>query len=190
MKKCPEKDHAIAIGLPTYNTGKPCKHGHLSDRNTKTSVCIECRRIQTSDRRINNPEAYKAYQKAWKTANRLKVNEDMRAWAHKNRDKIRAKYTKYYANNRDKVNDLAEHNRLKRLKRVPTWLSKEDRQSIRKVYALARELTAAYGFPWEVDHVIPLRGKTVSGLHVPSNLQIMPKSENRRKSNYYTERGL
>lgn len=48
---------------------------------------------------------------------------------------------------------------------------------------LAKLRGALTGFPWEVDHVIPLRGKTASGLHNPFNLQVIPRSENRRKSN-------
>ena len=40
---------------------------------------------------------------------------------------------------------------------------------------------------WEVDHILPLNGKLVSGLHVWNNLQVIPAIINRRKSNKYDE---
>jgi 5-methylcytosine-specific restriction endonuclease McrA len=51
-------------------------------------------------------------------------------------------------------------------------------------YDVAKLRTKATGVTWEVDHVIPLRGKSVSGLHVPTNLQVILKSENRAKRNF------
>ena len=38
---------------------------------------------------------------------------------------------------------------------------------------------------WHVDHIIPLQGKNVSGLHVFSNLRVIPGEENVKKSNKY-----
>jgi hypothetical protein len=58
---------------------------------------------------------------------------------------------------------------------------------IRKVYAFSARLTAETGIRHEVDHVIPLQGETVCGLHWEGNLQVLPKIDNIRKSNRLLE---
>jgi hypothetical protein len=40
-----KRKDALTAGLTTYETGKPCKHGHLSPRDTLTGVCLECREM-------------------------------------------------------------------------------------------------------------------------------------------------
>ena len=50
---------------------------------------------------------------------------------------------------------------------------------------LATILTKSTGYEWQVDHIIPLQGKNVSGLHVPENLQVIERSMNSKKRNKY-----
>ena len=66
------------------------------------------------------------------------------------------------------------------LRAMPKWC---DRAAINEIYRRAKELTIQTGLKHEVDHIIPLRGKTVWGLHIPINLQILTTSQNRRKFN-------
>lgn len=66
---------------------------------------------------------------------------------------------------------------------TPAWLSLKQRNDIAAIYADAAIQTAQTGIPHEVDHIVPLRGKQVCGLHVAWNLRVITASENRAKSN-------
>lgn len=76
----------------------------------------------------------------------------------------------------------ASEQRAKKLKRYASW---SNRRLIAKFYRLAQRLTSETGIKHEVDHIIPLLGEFVSGLHVETNLQVIPKKENREKSHHY-----
>ena len=69
--------------------------------------------------------------------------------------------------------------------RVPNWLTESDFLAIKCIYQVAAMRNANSDTRWSVDHIIPLNGKTVSGLHVPSNLQVILLSENLSKRNKY-----
>ena len=97
------------------------------------------------------------------------------------RRKIQAR--NYQKNNKGKVNSMVMKQHASRLKRTPSWLDRYDDIVIDFIYKTASDMTDLMGINFEVDHIIPLRGKYVSGLHVPDNLQILTKKENRLKSN-------
>ena len=63
---------------------------------------------------------------------------------------------------------------------TPAWANQS---KIRAIYKIARVLTETTGIPHHVDHVFPLNGKTVSGLHTEANLQVLPWLENLRRGN-------
>jgi len=77
-------------------------------------------------------------------------------------------------------------NRTKALRaRIPRWLTDEHWEQINAKYLEAKRLTEETGIVHHVDHEIPLRGKLVSGLHVPWNLQVLTRDENLRKANSF-----
>jgi hypothetical protein len=71
-----------------------------------------------------------------------------------------------------------------KLKRTPQWLTKDHWKQINNFYLEAADRQKVTGIKYEVDHIEPLQGENVSGLHVPWNLQILTKSENCKKGNH------
>lgn len=66
---------------------------------------------------------------------------------------------------------------------IPPWVGRDELRAIQSLYDQAKSLTKQTGVPHEVDHIYPLAGKTVCGLHVFTNLRVVTLTENRKKSN-------
>ena len=126
-----------------------------------------------------------ALKKNWKLSNPEHVAEQDRKYAAAHPENRVVARRKWSAANPGKDNACKTQNRLVRIKRTPAWLSEDDKWMIEQAYELAALRTKMFGFIWHVDHIIPLNGRRVSGLHVPTNLQVIPGAENSRKSNGY-----
>lgn len=105
-----------------------------------------------------------------KHADRRRV--DKRDWAQRNAGRCTAKVAARTA---------------AKLKATPSWLTPLDYAAIDLIYAMAKWESVSTGVKHSVDHIYPLRGKTVCGLHIPRNLQIIPASENLSKGNRLPE---
>ena len=81
--------------------------------------------------------------------------------------------------------DSTKKSQRKQSAGVPASLSKADKADIQKIYELCRQLTLLTGVKHEVDHIIPICGESVSGLHVPWNLQVITREANGKKSNKF-----
>lgn len=76
-------------------------------------------------------------------------------------------------------------NKVRRLgvsDRTPTWRNSE---VIEGVYKLRRALSEVGHKPYQVDHIVPLHGRNVSGLHVAANLRIIEAQDNNIKNNHF-----
>jgi hypothetical protein len=128
-----------------------------------------------------NKPAQSAYRKQYEVANK----ERIQARSADNIEMRRETKRLWVKNNLGLVLASSANRRAAKLQRTPTWLSDFDKIKIKCLYQLAAMRNRESGQTWHVDHIIPLQGEFVSGLHVPSNLQVIPAIENMRKSNHY-----
>lgn len=200
---------AVQKGLTTYFTGSPCKNGHIADRSTKTGRCTECRRETDRLRYAQNSKMFIEKKQKYYNDNAEYIREKRRSRYAENPDKerdmarlrsaewraanpgkvalqrhLKIKYKK--ANPHKMTADLAKRRSAKK-QRTPPWLTKKDFAAIEIFYKLAKQKTLDTGFAWHVDHIVPLQGKLVSGLHVPQNLRVIPWNENISKGNKLLE---
>jgi len=86
-------------------------------------------------------------------------------------------------NNKAKVKakKIRRKNNLKNA--TPSWLTAEQWAMMEKIYKRARRKTEETGIEYHVDHIVPLNGENVCGLHVPWNLRAIPAKINNIKSN-------
>ena len=121
-------------------------------------------------RDLANPEQSAARKAKWRKENLQRHNAINREW---------------FANNKDKRAAYQGKRKAAQLQRTPKWLTESELRMIEAKYSLAAMLTRETGIIHHVDHISPLQGKKVSGLHVFSNLRVIPGTDNVKKSNSY-----
>ena len=112
-------------------------------------------------------------------------NEKARIRYHQKKQWNAERKKAYKQANKHVVNAEASKRRAALLRRVPIWQTEFDELKIKCIYSVAAMLSKVNGELWVVDHIVPLQGKIVSGLHVPNNLQVMRARENEAKHNKY-----
>lgn len=185
MKTVISAKDAKSQGLLRYHTGKPCKHGHVDDRLVSNGTCCECNKLKVLKWQQENPDKTKRNHDAWVQRNPGVAAKRANDWYNANIDRHREQVKKYHASKPHFRALLSSKARASQLQRTPSWLTEDDWWMIDQIYQLAQLRTAATSVEWHVDHIIPLRGKTVSGLHVPANLRVIPAKLNLKKGNRY-----
>ena len=132
---------------------------------------------------LRNREKAIANARQWAIDNPDKKAEQRRNWKKRNPENTRKHNDIYKAKNPHKFNAYNGKRRAAKLLRTPKWLTADDLFMIEEAYHLAKLRTEILGIQYHVDHILPLQGKTVSGLHVPANLQVIPATINLKKSN-------
>lgn len=164
-------------------------------------LCLKCKAAVSLAYHKANPEV----RKQWRASNREVCNASSRKWqktnpeAHNARSKAYKRH-KYATNqayraaqnakgllwskvNAELVSAFSAKRRARKLCATPAWLTSEDHLQIASMYELAKIMEACTGEKYHVDHIIPLQGTSVSGLHTPLNLQVITASANTSKGN-------
>ena len=198
---------AMQNGQGRYLAERPCKRGHLSERMTSTGTCIECRQIKAKERYQADPQKavakvldyYQKNAKLVKEKRRQRYAENpekeladsrirVAQWRAANPDKVKAQKPlkkAYKQANPEKMAANLAKRRAAKLQRTPKWLSVDDFWLIEQAYEIAALRSKTTNISWHVDHIFPLRGDLVSGLHVPTNLQVIPWFDNLSKANKF-----
>ena len=179
------RKQANLIGFTFYFTGKSCHRGHFSERFVSNRQCRDCWVEDTRKWYKENKESVLSKQKQYGINNSCVRNAKRKQRYQENKQhelKINEKWRKA---NKALVTFHSVKYRTTKKHRTPLWLTSQQLNQIATEYELAAWCTKVTGIKYHVDHIVPLQGKTVSGLHVPWNLQVIPASDNQKKSNRF-----
>lgn len=144
----------------------------------------QCKQCSNLWQQINK-ERITTIKKVYDSVNRTRFSARQKA----KRNERREQYLQSMKDYRSKPENKAKRTswQIKREKskimRVPKWLTTEQLKAIELFYIKASRMSTETNIRFDVDHIVPLQGKNVSGLHVPWNLQILSHSDNMTKGN-------
>ena len=153
------------------------------DTQTYRGHCIECEKqrlaLSPLKHREQRLEARKLRYQEHKE-HELAVNK---RWIEQNKERHSFLVKENYKSNKDKYVYHCAKARATKRNASPVWLTAEQKKQIQTEYSLAKWCSEVMGIQYEVDHIVPLQGNKVCGLHVPWNLRVITQAENRRKTN-------
>jgi len=205
----------LATGKPqgTFKRGDPHPTveglfylDYRKDSNRENWVVLSClERREISDkiyRQKNKEHIRKRDRERYKNDEEFKKRKKERAARYyrteagrKTNIKANARYNKtekgkkaiqrYRATDKGKiVLRIANGKRRSKIRKASVGLTIEQEDEIKQVYLHAVRVTNKLQIPFEVDHIVPI---SKGGKHEPLNLQVVPRTWNRRKLNKNTE---
>ena len=135
---------------------------------------------KTRQYRLDNPDQLRAKGQIYYLGNREEIRAKAKVVREANLDAHRATNRAYQKSNLAQGVARTAAYRASKLQRTPSWVNLK---KIERVYMLCNWVSDFTGKAFHVDHIAPLRGKYISGLHVAENLQILPARENQSKAN-------
>lgn len=161
---------------------KPIEEFALMRQKYRRSYCRACHVLNNMEYVDRNRAAVAAYKAKHRKLNYEKYKPAKAKWREENKEKVIIASAKAWRKRRAQHNALIAKRRANKLLATPPWANKE---KIKEFYVTADGLQMLTGEWYNVDHIVPLQGKRVCGLHCEFNLQVIPKEVNLRKHNKF-----
>jgi len=142
---------------------------------------------KNKERYIVNKDSILEQTRIYKDKNKSVILEKQKEYYSENKEYYRDYNKQYEQVNRSKRVAINSKRRAAKLQALPKWLTKDELEQIEELFLCARMFKLYTGEEYHVDHIVPLQGENVCGLHVPWNLQVIPAKENLSKSNKLQE---
>jgi hypothetical protein len=153
--------------------------------NGYLSACRDCAAERKRAWAQKNKSKIAEYQRQYRAEDREAHRARAAKWAADNKAKVSAQQARWRESNPDAVRAQKVARRARKLHAKPPWFGELDELVMREAADLAARRASITGFSWQIDHIIPLQGVTVCGLHVGNNVQVIPATANRAKSNKF-----
>lgn len=187
--------------MKTYKKCSVCKqdkdleafYNSKATKDGKTYTCKDCTKAYSSKYKKENKESVEEYSKKYRKEYYESNKEDKLQWQKEYRERnleYRREYDRkqskrYYESNKDSFLEKNARRRAQKLKATPPWVDEEHTKRLRSIYRACKNVSEKSGKPHHVDHIVPLKGENVCGLHVWWNLRIVPAQENLSKGNRF-----
>jgi hypothetical protein len=162
-----------------------------SSKDGKTVKCKVCTKLYSNQYKAKHKEDISAYSKEYNRKHYQENREARLEWQKEyrlenldeRREYDRKQSKVYYSNNKDAAMEKSARRRAIKAQAMPPWVDETHLKRLRSIYKTCKNVSERTGKVHHVDHIVPLKGDNICGLHVWWNLRIIPARMNLSKGN-------
>ena len=151
------------------------------------AICEECSKEFTHRQKGSKYCSPSCCMKKYHKDNREKLLARKKELYLQNKESFNSQAQQWYQENKDIRQKLNRDYRHTKNKSILVGDKEFYHLFMKEIYSLRKIRTELTGIEWHVDHIVPLKGKNVCGLHTPNNMQLLTAVENKQKFNSFEE---